>query len=244
MAVAFDATTTSPTDSTTSGATCALTLGAIANGVVLVFIAWGTTGGGTCSPGTVSVKIGTTALAQIVSQAATNSSSRADIWGVATGSTTGAQTITVTWTGASIEAIFSAASFSGANQTGGATTFPHTNVGAASTANPSISVTSAVGDFTAALVVATNDIPGTPTQTAFTNYPFSGADFDNSCASRATGAASVTFGHTMSAVAWDAVAVDITVPGGAAHPLFRQSTMTGTGAGGPFFSNPLQAPRG
>lgn len=135
--------------STTSGTTLSftgLTVGSGANRVILasfnytpvvsaISIAWDPSGANL-------------ALTRIVTQADSSGTFTAELWGaVAPGS--GNKTLTATWTTAA-EASLSAISFTGANQTGGATTFPHSTSAIGSipgvSGTASLSVTTATTD--------------------------------------------------------------------------------------------------
>lgn len=114
------------------------------------------------------------------------------------------------WT-TSAELILMCVSFSGVDQGGAATSFIHTNSSAGSTANPSIAITSAVGNYTVVQLAAATDFPTLPTQTLI--QVVSGAGADNSGGSIGAGAASVTHGFTLTAVAWNFTGCDIAAVG-------------------------------
>lgn len=204
MAVAFDAQIGTATDTTnTSFSNTTLTIGAISNAVLLVFLSW------TSNPGTVTVTWNGVACTLIGSQT-TSDGAVSQMYGLINPAT-GNKTLAVTSTN-SVELIMTAGSFSGADQGAVSTTFAHVTSAALSTANPSTVVTSAVGNFTAAMMTTKSGVPS-GNKTSFTNFPFSGAGAINADDQRTTGAATVTYAWTHGATAWATMACDIAALG-------------------------------
>lgn len=144
MAVAFDANATG--DDTANGVTsinhAKLTVGAGANRALVVQITWSAV---VTSPSLRWDSAGTNqAMAAIPSAGVTNTN-RAELWGLVA-PTSGANNLAVSWTTAR-DVYVNAVAWTGVDQTGGATSFPHgaTNTGA-SGVTASVSVTSAVGN--------------------------------------------------------------------------------------------------
>jgi hypothetical protein len=161
----------------------------------------------------------------IVAANATGTVCRAELWGLIA-PTSGNKTLNAAWTGAS-DICVQAVSWSGVDQTGGATSFAHsTSATGSTTGGPSthntITITSAVNNATmdAASGIATFNSAG-QTSTYIDNTPtnISGA------ASRAAGAATVT--HTWNCTStpadpWVSVGVDIVASGAAATVTYPQ----------------------
>jgi hypothetical protein len=147
MAVAFDAKATS---FTTSGATTSitggftkLTIGSVTNPGLIVYIQFG------ANPGAFTTATWNgVALTNIISASSSDGLSFAYLFGLA-GPATGNHTLAMSWTNSS-DWLVDAVSFSGVNQTGGATTFKNTNSVQAtltSGAAEPITITSPTGDM-------------------------------------------------------------------------------------------------
>lgn len=131
---------------------------------------------------------------------------RAELWGLVN-PISGAKTLRAAWTGAS-DVCINGASWTSVDQTGGVTTFPHSTSATGSTAAPSVTITSAVGNATVNATTSDFGTYSAPTQTQLyiDNAPA------NICAaaSRAAGAATVTHAWTLSAGSnWVSVGTDI-----------------------------------
>lgn len=149
MAVAFQAKGSSATTSVAATSTTftKLTVASGSNLALLVGIVFGG------DPGAFTVanwdNTGTPqALTQIGSASATDNLSKAYLFGLVN-PTLGAKTLAFTWTN-SVDFCYDAVSFTGVDQTGGATTFKNFNSAQTSTAPPSVAVTSPSGDMAAA----------------------------------------------------------------------------------------------
>lgn len=228
MSVAVDSNTGASADATgvTSLNLTTFTVGATSDRALTVFLGWDRT--------TITAVTGKwdntgtpQSMTQVIAKNTTDASTRAEIWGLIA-PTSGNKTLNFAWTTAA-ELIITLVSFQGADQGAVGTTFVNATSNAASTANPSVAVTSATNNYTSAVVSAANDVPGSPTQTNVLDV--SGAGFDNTGASIAAGAASVTHGWTMSAVPWAICGCDIVAVGaaGGSAAVRNPSTMTLTG---------------
>ena len=120
MSVAFDAKATSDTLGTGTGITSftKLTVGSGANRALVVILAWDV------DPGTVTVKWDSAGTNQTVTQISkfAGSAGYVGIYGLVA-PTSGAKNLSCTWVNSVTDAYVSALSFTGANQTGGTTTF-------------------------------------------------------------------------------------------------------------------------
>lgn len=187
MAVAFDANSSASVtaNAVTSITSSNLTVGSGSNRALLVQALWSNTNTG------ISMNwdnLGTPqALAQVPNAAAQNTT-KAQIWGLVA-PTSGAKQLSVAWT-TSRDVVINQLSYTGVNQTGGATSFPN---GAGNTGNNStitVTITSVVGNAVVAALATTSGVINSVNQTqTFIN----GTPTNMSCAgNRAVGAASVT----------------------------------------------------
>lgn len=129
------------------------------------------------------------AMTSIIAANGTGTIARAELWGLVN-PTAGAKQAKAAWTGAS-DVYINCTSFTGVDQTGGATTFPNSTsgTGTRSGATPfSLSITSAAGNMTVAAIALDIGSLSTPTQT---QTFLSNALACDGAASRAVGAASV-----------------------------------------------------
>jgi hypothetical protein len=218
MSVAFDAKGTAPADQdavTTLDCT-ALTVGAGSNRVLIATLIFSST-----APTGVTVTWDPSGTNQSLTQLATfntaTNDQRVELWGLIA-PTSGNKTLRAAWTGSS-ELILDGISFTGADQTGGATTFPNTTTTRSSggSANPSVVVTSAANNMTVVVVGTQTQFPSAATQTVI--FLLSGAGPANGGASYAAGAATVTHGFTQANADWVAVGVDIAAAAGGALPF-------------------------
>ena len=207
MSVAFDANATSPVSA--SGVTTidltTLTVGTGANRALVVQLShatktitnesmnWDQTG----SP---------QACTSIKAANGSGSDGRAELWGLVA-PTSGAKTLRHSWTGIS-DVIINAVSWTGADQTGGATTFPNSTSATGTSTTPSVTVTSAVNhatmDASAAPVASSPYSAPSKTQTYAT---FEGNIIG--AGSRAAGAASNVHSWTIVSGPWVSVGTDI-----------------------------------
>lgn len=204
MAVAVDATSTAfvTTTNTSYTGTANITIGAsLSNGALTLLVVW---------PSLVTAtavhwdSAGTNQLMTSIG-AATNTTGavRAELFGLIA-PTSGNKNVNITWTGGSDEIQIYAVSWTGVNQTGGATSFAHLTTGnnqsLASNGVLTLNVTSAVGNAVIAGFV--NDFTwATPTPCNQTQLYASNGGTLAGCANRAAGAASVSMTATNGASA-------------------------------------------
>ena len=224
MAVGFDAKSTSPTATTsptrqTSHSHTNLTVGSGANRGLVFGFAWED-----INPGPITAcnwdNGGTPqAMTAIVSPTAASDGTYVALYGLVN-PTAGNKTLFISWTN-SAELIACGIAFTGVDQTGGATTFAHattnasTGAGSAALpANPTITITSATGNYTVAIAqVGHSAHPTSPTQTSW--FGVDGNNANNPAGSYAAGAATVTHAFTISPTnPWIMAGVDIVAAGG------------------------------
>jgi hypothetical protein len=208
MAATFDANASADVTSNavTSITTSNLTVGSGTNRALIAQIVWS---GTTTSPSANWDQLGTPqALAQVPSAAATNTG-RVELWGLVN-PTSGAKQLKVSWT-TSRDVYVNQLSYTGVDQTGGATSFPHGTSATGTGNNPtaSVTVTSATNNavvaahFSAGSFLSVNN-----TQTFLDNVAANASGAGN----RAAGAATVTLTGSISggpSVAWIAVGCDL-----------------------------------
>lgn len=211
MAVAFDANATADTtaNGVTSTSPANLTIGSGSNRALVVQLLLSLK---TASAVTVTWDNGASnqACTLIVTANGGGATGRAELWGLVA-PVSGAKTLRAAWTGSS-DVVINGVSWTGVDQTGGATSFPHststTGSGISGAGVGSITVTSAVGNAVMMNTAANSGNWSAPTQTAtFTdNTPAS----MSTAGQRAAGAASVTASWTLSvAGSWVTVGTDI-----------------------------------
>jgi len=229
MAVAVDATSTAfvTTTNTSYTGTANITVGtSLSNGALTILVVW---------PSLVTVTACHWDSAGINQNmpsigAATNTTGgvRAELFGLIA-PTAGNKNVNITWTGGSDEIQIYAVSWTGVDQTGGATSFAHLTTGnnqsLASNGVLTLSVTSATGNAVIAGFV--NDFTwATPTPCNQTQLYASNGGTLAGCANRAAGAASVSMTATNGASADNGAGVgcDIVASGGAAavSPTFTR----------------------
>lgn len=219
MAVTFDATSPGATGDQTANAVNGLTgftttgglvtVGSGSNRVLLVSLSLSLA---TASSVAVVWDQGGTnqAMTQIVTQTQTGGGC-ALLFGLVA-PTAGNKNAKITWNNASSDICVNGTSWTGADQTGGATTFPHsTSAVATSSTAISLAVTSAVGNATQ-VCLATNGSPSAATQT--TTYLDTAPASESGAGSRAAGAASVTHAWSVTFSSWVAVGTDILADAG------------------------------
>ena len=231
MAVAFDANATA--DSTANGVTSInhtnLTIGSGSNRAVIAQIGWS---GTVTSPALKWDNAGTPQSMTVITNAGATNTVRAELWGLVA-PTSGNKTLNAAWTTAR-DVVVNGTSFTGVDQTGGTTSFPN-GVGATGTGTSSpqtmVTITSAVGDFTVA-IVGTVSTPSAPTQTQ--TFLDSSPATESVAGSRAVGAATVAHGWTIAgAQAWAAAGTDIKAAASvtfiAAEPLMVRQAVNRAG---------------
>lgn len=206
MAVAIDANATAPTvlhtvaNITNSG----LTVGAGANRALIAELVVDVT-----TISAISVTWDELGTPQTVTSigSATGTGGRVDVFGLVA-PTSGNKQARAHWTTNAADAFFNVHSWTGADQTGGTTSFPHFN-SATGVNTPKVTLTSATNNGTTAAVSADAAI-SVPTQTVL--YTNNTGNNVNSAATRAAGAATVV--HQWTATAnWVVAGTDIAAAG-------------------------------
>lgn len=167
------------------------------------------------------------------------------LWGFLGQPTSGNQNLTLTWTGSAAELQIFGLTWTGVTQASFAAAFTHvtqTNNGSlANGATATLNVTSASGN--AVVAGFANDFQwATPTPCNQTQLWATNGVAVAACGNRAAGAASVAMtGHNnTTADNYCAIACDIVAAAaGGGSPLRRNSSLSGLGASGPFFHDPL-----
>lgn len=201
--VTFDATANGHnTSSTTSIPNFTLTIGAgVTNGLVFVgFVV----DAAVTSP---AVTVGGSSATLILNATATAGTYTAYAYCLATGSSTGAKTVTISWTG-NANATGGASSFSGVNQTGGTTSCAHSNsaASAAGSGTAGVTITSQANDMVVDIIGCES---GTCTANAQGTYDWHFAASNGaSGSSHNAGAATITTSWNTSS-GWADVGVDI-----------------------------------
>jgi hypothetical protein len=213
MAVALDVAGTQQ-DNTPGGTspevyTGLTTAGSLANGAIVAMVLMGNK---TITSGTMTVTWGSQTMTFIPGSQVVSSGGFGIItlWGLVGVTVFGNQNLSVAWTGGTNDNNFScvACSWTGVNQTGGATSFPNGNTAGATSSSPSVTITSAVGD---AVMAAFADLAQSFTATSGTNLFLNSAMTNiNTAGLRAAGAASVVCTGTIGASdTWIASGTDI-----------------------------------
>lgn len=195
MAVTFDANASS--DATQNGVTSIttsnLTIGSGSNRALVVQVVWS---GSVTSAALNWDQLGTPqALTAIAGTLATNTAV-VQLWGLVA-PTSGAKQLKASWTTAQ-DVIVNGVSWTGVDQTGGSTSFPHGTNGTTSGNPATVTVTSATNNAVMAVhATATSSFTSVNnTQTFLDNTPATVSGAGN----RAAGAATVTLTGTMGAV--------------------------------------------
>jgi hypothetical protein len=221
MAVAFDANSTTDVlgSSIATLDLTTLTVGSGANRALVAQVSY-SNGGDPTGPAINWDQLGTPqALTQIV-KIVNGTLAMAQLWGLVN-PISGNKTLRWTNIANVSEVILNATAVTGANQTGGVTTFPNsvTNIGT-STA-PSITITSASGNMTID-AGAGPEVVSVPTQTQI--YIENGGTTTSAWASRAAGAASNIHSWTLgNSVAWAECGTDIAAAGAGGDTLMAQA---------------------
>jgi hypothetical protein len=223
MAVAFDANSTadvrgasiSTLDLTT------LTVGSGADRVLVAQVSYAD-GVDPAAPAINWDQLGTPqALTQIV-KVVNGTLALAQLWGLVN-PTSGNKTLRWTNSATVNEVFLNATAVTGANQTGGVTTFPNSTTNTGTSTAPSITITSASGNMTID-AGAGPQVISAPTQTQI--YVDNGGSATSAWASRAAGAPSNVHGWTLAgSVAWAACGTDIAAVAAGGDTLMGQGVM-------------------
>lgn len=212
--VAFDAQGTADCTQSvlgTTGSTCAtLTVGSGANRAVVCYVGFGVA---VSSVAVVWDSGGTNQSMALIAGATATNVQETNLWGLVA-PTSGAKTLKVTWNAVTTDVEIDCVSYTGVNQTGGATSFPHGTSATGNSTAPSVTVTSATNNA----VVA-----GFSSGASFTSVNNTTMFIDNTPASisgganRAVGAATVAMSGVTSTgtTTWTAVGADIAAAGAA-----------------------------
>lgn len=222
MAVALDAVVASDTAGTgvaTITLAPAFTVGAGSNRALTVTLALNRTG---VSGGAVNWDNAGTpqAMTQISTVSSATNNIRADVFGLVN-PTSGTKALVATWTGNS-DVCIACASWTGVDQSGGTTSFPHGTTAAAvvPTGSPQtvVTITSAVGN----MGIHSMATLGTTTACGNTQiFSDTSPATMSAAASRAAGAASIAWGWTVAGGAEIiGAAIDIQASGAAANVIF------------------------
>lgn len=204
MAVTFDANASA---SVTANATTAitssnLTISAGSNLAVVVQIAWS---GTVTAPAITWDNLGTPQTVTAITGATSTSTPRVDLWGLVN-PTSGAKQLRAAWT-TSRDVVMNQTSWTGVNQTGGATSFPHGTGATGTSATITSTVTSAVGNATMAChASALNAITAVNNTSSFINNTPANM---STAGNRAAGAASVTLTASVPSTTWTSAGTDI-----------------------------------
>lgn len=225
MAVAFDAKCSAIVKTATALLTVSnsnLTIGAISNGAVIV-MGWTDA----LAPGAMTATWNGVNSPQIGTISCTAGFGTVALFGLV-GPASGNHALVFNATNAG-QMWVAGISFSGVDQTGGATSFAHFNSARGTSAAPSVAITSATGNFTLSNFVT--DAAGSINSINQTAGWTTGAGIDNSGSNTdvagqyAAGAASVTHSGVISVATghWAICGVDIVAAGGAAFTFFPQT---------------------
>lgn len=244
MAVAFDAVCV--TDSFSFGAqtltNASLTVGVGSNRVIVCPVIYNSTG--TSVVQVIWDNGGTNQSLSLIGRRINTAGggAAAELWG-GVAPISGTKTMAVIMAASANDLCFGPLSFTGADQTGGVTTFKNFTAGTNTIGTPGVSITSAIGDFCVdavainAAVVSTNK-----TQ----NFIDNSANTTGAGSARTSGSASAPFLWSISAgggITWVDIACDIAAAGAASitpQALFRFPILNGLGGGGSrSFNNPL-----
>lgn len=224
MAVAFDA--QSSASSTANGVTSHnhtnLTVGSGANRALLVMVAWSTTvpTGITVTWDNGASNQACTLITNASHGSATGGNRSVQLYGLVA-PVSGNKTLRVAWTGAA-DVYVDAIAVTGADQTGGATTFPNGTSANGATgpgATNGVTITSAVGDYViAAHVTPTNAVSSVNQTQAFINNSAAGISAGGN---RAVGAATVscTATYDTATPTWSSVGTSIKASAATAYTL-------------------------
>jgi hypothetical protein len=206
MAVALDATGTVLTSGSGTGTSTnytGITVGSGSNRALIVYVAL-TVGGS--APVLHWDSAGTNQLMTLLGTGvADGTSAHYYLFGLVA-PTSGAKNLLVSWTG-TVQSLVDAVSFTGVNQTGGTTSFPHYNSATGTGTTATVVITSATGNFVVGIFGDNFDGVGTTGQTQL----YSDNTGISSSGNYSAGAASVSLTSVISASssAWGAAGCDI-----------------------------------
>lgn len=239
MAVTFDAhfekgsgTASSPFSYVSNAGTVAGSVGANSNRVLIVAVCFGFGS----SAGSVTAPTWSGTSTTLITSASTTNA-QTFLYGLIAPAT-GAQTISVAWSGAASNIALGAVSLFNADQTTG---WHNSGTDTGTGTSASSTITSANGDM--AIASHCNDnASGTSIGTGTSDWIETAFNGNYAEARNPASGASTTIAWTLgSSVAWANAKVDvIAFSGGSTRGLFMQNPLTGTGTGGSFFPNPLQ----
>lgn len=151
-------------------------------------------------------------MTQLLAANNTSTQGRVEVWGLVA-PTSGAKVAKFTWNAATSDVVLDCLSFTGVDQTGGATSFPHSTSATGTGTATSLAVTSATGNYT--VEVGSNNTNVYTAQTQTLAFRENGANDIGAQGQYATGAATVTHGGTIaSSAAWVSGGTDILAAGG------------------------------
>lgn len=217
MAVAIDAVAAdATTNATTSQSISTFTVGAGANRALVVALTWQQAATAQAVHWDTA---GTNQALTLIGTAVISTTLRVSLYGLIA-PTSGNKILTATWTGSS-DVAMAPISFTGVNQTGGTTSFANFNSVSSTTGVPSLTVTSAVGNW---VVGATVNSTGSYNAVGNTQWYLDNTPNNFSAAGNyATGAATVTLTATPS-LTYAYVGVNVVAAtGGAAYSSFFSS---------------------
>lgn len=222
MAVAVDATGTKGKATvlgTTGISYTGLTIGAsLSNGALLVGLAHDIT---VSSVAVVWDSGGTNQSLTRVGLTSGPSGNEDTEWWAVVNPVSGNKTLKVTWNAVTAEMYIGAQSYTGVDQTGGATSFAHFNGTSGISAAPSIAITSATGNIVVAAIAQDGNL-NTVSGTLFWAIDNTGPNIGVGMF-RSAGVASVTMSGSIGGTAnWSISGVDIVAAGGAVSLPFNQ----------------------
>lgn len=195
-----------------------LTVGTGSNRALIAECRWA---GSPVSPTAVWDSGGTNQSMAIITQQATTGSAQTTIDFGLVAPTSGAHTLLVSWTG-SLELIMQAFAVTGADQTGGSTTFANATTTNGTSAAPAITIVGSQGSMVVGAVVCCS-AQGLNTLTQTNTFLVDGAGLVAGAGARANGGASVTFtGALTGSDIWAMTAFEI-------KPAFQTYLSPGTG---------------
>jgi hypothetical protein len=213
MAVSVDATATADVHGSGMSATLnTLTVGSGTNRALIVPVVFN------ADPGTVTMKWGSQTMALIVTRSSTGTDGIAQVYGLVA-PTSGAQSLVVTTTITIGDIYLDAMSFTGVDQTGGATSFPNSTSASVTTTTGTLVITTTTGNYTfSCLSTFSNETANNQT---LLRYDHSGAAVNYMSQYAAGASSSVTHTFTLGSAPGDApyVGTDIKAAAATASPF-------------------------
>ncbi|MGD1003599.1 MAG: hypothetical protein ABR884_03450 [Minisyncoccia bacterium] len=228
-AVAIDA-TSSPTESAlnTTSVSLTYTVGSGSNRALVAHLSWAG-----CTPLPTGISVtwdsgGTNqAMTLMASSSNTSDPGLTQLWGLVA-PTSGNKTLKASWTNGCTtgSANLAALSVTGANQTGGTTTFAQATSSTNTNSSWTQTVVSASGDLAVTGSGSVNTVPTPTNQTTW--YSVQGANAENSGASYAAGASTVSFSYSGGGWSgyYEIVGFDIVAAAGGSAPTHYTSILT------------------